>query len=199
MEKDELKNLLEQAERNISQLQLSSASEMDQIVHRRANRRRTVRFTLTVATAAVLLFSLSLWFSNTQNRKQNTQSHKQIASLKDQIQQLQTQTETTLKLVKEVLNQQRKRDRLTALDDELASINSRLLEIETKTDQTAYKLFFMAGQMYNDLNQKDSAIETYNRLINLFPDNRWTLEAQKRLAEIENQNPKQINTKGELL
>jgi tetratricopeptide (TPR) repeat protein len=199
MEKDELKNLLEQAERNISQLQLSSASEMDQIVRRRANRKRTVRCTLTVATAAVLLFSLSLWFSNTQNRKQNTQSHKQIASLEDQIQQLQTQTETTLKLVKEVLNQQRKRDHLIALDNELASINSRLLEIKTNTDQTAYKLFFMAGQMYNDFNQKDSAIETYNRLINLFPDNRWTLEAQKRLEEIEKQNPEQINTKGELL
>ena len=127
------------------------------------------------------------------------QSHKQIASLKDQIQKLQTQTETTLKLVKEVLNQQRKRDRLTALDNELASINSRLLEIETKTDQTAYKLFLMASQMYNDLNQKDSAIETYNRLIRLFHDNRWTLEAKKRLEEIKKQNPEEINTKGELL
>jgi len=199
MEKDELKNLLEQAERNISQLQLTSASEMDQIVRRRANRRRVVRSTLTFATAAVLLFSLSLWFSNKQNPKQNMQSHKQIASLKDQIQKLQTQTETTLKLVKEVLSQQRKRDRLTALDNELASINSRLLEIETKTDQTAYKLFLMASQMYNDLNQKDSAIETYNRLINLFPDNRWTLEAKKRLEEIKKQNSEEINTKGELL
>ena len=199
MEKDELKNLLEQAERNISQLQLTSASEMDQIVRRRANRRRVVRSTLTFATAAVLVFSLSLWLSNTQNHKQNMQSYKQIASLKDQIQKLQTQTETTLKLVKEVLNQQRKRDRLTALDNELASINSRLLEIETKTDQTAYKLFLMASQMYNDLNQKDSAIETYNRLINLFPDNHWTLEAKKRLEEIKKQNPEEINTKGELL
>ncbi|MFB0552446.1 MAG: tol-pal system YbgF family protein [Phycisphaerae bacterium] len=199
MEKDELKNLLEQAERNISRLQLTSASEMDQIVRHRANRRRVVRSTLTFATVAVLLFSLSLWFSNTQNRKQNTQSHKQIASLEDQIQQLQTQTETTLKLVKEVLNQQRKRDRLTALDNELASINSRLLEIEAKTDQTAYRLFLTASQMYNDLNQKDSAIETYNRLINLFPNNRWTLEATKRLEEIKKQNSEEINTKGELL
>ena len=57
-------------------------------------------------------------------------------------------------------------------------------------------MLYQADLLYKQLNLKDSAAEAYQRVIELFPDNRWAETAKQRLKEMEEQ-PKS-NTKGDL-
>jgi outer membrane protein assembly factor BamD (BamD/ComL family) len=52
--------------------------------------------------------------------------------------------------------------------------------------------------MYRELNQTDSAIENYNRVIELFPENKWAKVARQRLSEIENKKSDKTDSKGDL-
>jgi TolA-binding protein len=110
----------------------------------------------------------------------------EIASLQAQFKQLQARTDATLNLVHEVLEEERKQRRLDELEAQLASIPDPLEEMQKQADKTAFILVYQANRMHQELNQKDSAVRTYNRVIQLFPQNRWAEVARKRLSEIEN-------------
>jgi TolA-binding protein len=108
-----------------------------------------------------------------------------VASLEEQIRQLQVQTETTLKLVREVLEKDRQDRHLTALQAELASIPDPVQEIDRQVDKTAFILVYQADKLYKELNQTDSAVQAYKEVIQLFPTNQWANVARERLSQIE--------------
>jgi len=85
-----------------------------------------------------------------------------------------------------VLNKERRQSRLNELQAQLASIPDPLEEVREQVDKTAFILVYEADRLYNELNQTDSAVENYNRVIKLFPENRWAKVARQRLSEIEN-------------
>jgi hypothetical protein len=103
------------------------------------------------------------------------------------IQQLVARTEALVEFVHEVLEQERSRQRLAELEAKLASIPDPLDQIQRGVDKTAFILLYQADRMYRELNLKDSAVEAYNRVIELFPENRWAGTARQRLREIENE------------
>ncbi len=43
---------------------------------------------------------------------------------------------------------------------------------------------YQADRLYKELNLKGSAVETYNRVIDLFPENKWAEVARTRLSEM---------------
>ncbi len=150
-----------------------------------------------VATAAVLMIALGIW-SITQRIPQMTPEQKQIASLEMQVRQLQARTDAAISLIQEVLEQERRQKRLDELEAELAGIPDPLDEMQEQVDKTAFILVYQADRLYRELNQTDSAVEAYNRVIRLFPKNQWAQVARERLEEIENKKSNQTDSKGDL-
>jgi hypothetical protein len=166
-------------------------------VRGQARRRHLVKTCAPLAVAASVLIGVVLWAIFVGTPRPEPQAQR-IASLEEQVKQLQAQTETTLKLVQEVLEKDRQERRLAALETELASIPDPVREIDRQVDQTAFILVYQADKLYRELNQTESAVAAYKEVIQLFPTNRWAAVARERLSQIE-QPPlnKSQNDKGE--
>jgi len=162
-------------------------------VRHRANRRRFVNIATPIAAAAVVLVTFGLW-----SLTKITPPQQKIASLEMQIEQLQARADATYNLVQEVLQNEREQQRLYELQAQLASIPDPLEEIQKQVDTTAFNLVYQADRMYRELNLKSSAIQTYKRVIELFPKTRWAEVARERLSEIRNSKYKK-DSKGDLL
>jgi TolA-binding protein len=182
MTEDKIKNLLQQADQTAGQPAKVSVNLY--IIRRRANRRRLVSFAAPLAAAAVVLIAAGIW---TMRTAVITREQKKIASLENQVKQLQASTDAAINLIHEVLEEERKQRRLDELEVQLASIPDPLEEIQKQVDKTAFILVYQADRLYRELNQTDSAIENYIRVIELFPKNRWAKVARQRLSEIEKQ------------
>lgn len=153
-------------------------------VRRRANRRRLASLVGPVVAAAVLLFALGV-ASLKMKTPEPAPEQLKVASLEAQVRQLQKSTDAALALIHDVLEDERRQDRLEELEAELASIPDPLEEIEKQVDKTAFILVYQADRLYRELNETESAMETYNRVIKLFPKNQWAAVARQRLSEIE--------------
>jgi tetratricopeptide (TPR) repeat protein len=184
MTEDKIENLLGQADR-----QAGPPARVDvslSAVRRRAERRHLTSLAGPLAAAAVILVAAGLW--NAANKTaETTQESRKIASIESQLRQLQARTDAALDLVEEVLAEERRQRRLDELQAQLAAIADPLEEAQKHLDKTAFILVYQADRMYRELNQTDSAVEAYNRVIELFPNNRWATVARQRLSEIEKQ------------
>jgi len=183
MTEDKIRNLLQEADETAGlpdQVHVSLSA-----VRSRASRRRLVTLAAPLAAAAVILIAAGVWNAVNKTTK-TTREQEKIASLESQVQQLQARTDAALDLIHQVLEEERRQRRLDELEAQLASIRDPLEEIQKHVDKTAFILVYQADRMYRELNQTDSAVEAYNRVIQLFPKNRWAKVAWERLSEIEN-------------
>ena len=195
MTEDEIKTLLQKADETaggpaFARVNLSA-------IRRRANRRRFVNIAGPVAAAAVLVAALSIW-GLTLKTARATRERQRIASLENQVKQLQARADAAMSLIREVLEQERRQQRLDELEAQLASIPDPLEEMRKQVDKTAFMLVYQADRLYNQLNQTDSAVDNYKRVIKLFPENRWARVARQRLEEIESKKSHKTNSKGDL-
>ncbi len=182
MTEDEIKKLLQQADSKAVgtapvRVNLSA-------IRRRAGRKKIIVLAAPLASAAVLMVALSisaLMFRT----EEPTEEQRKIVMLETQIKQLQARTNAALGLIQEVLEEERRQSRLDELKAQLASIPDPLEEIQDQVDKTAFTLVYQADRLYRELNQTDSAVENYNRVIELFPENRWAKVARQRLSEIQ--------------
>ncbi len=183
MTEDEIKKLLQEADKTaggIAPFRVNLSA-----IRRRAYRKNIIIMVAPLTAAAVLMVALSilaLMFRTTEP----TQEQEKIALLETRIKQLQARTDAALSLIHEVLDEERRQSRLDELQAQLASIPDPIEEIRKQVDKTAFILVYEADRLYNELNQTDSAVENYNRVIKLFPENRWAKVARERLSEIEN-------------
>ncbi len=192
MTEDKIKNLLQRADQTAGEPVPVSAN-LAADVRRRANRRQTANLAARIAIAAIVVIALGIWSFTAKK----TRDQQKLVTLEIQIKQLQAQTDATLKFIREVLDEERKQRRLQELQAQLASIPDPLEEIQKQVDKTAFILVYQANRMYRELDQKASAIQAYNRVIELFPQSRWAEEARQRLSEIKNNQHN--NSKGDLI
>jgi hypothetical protein len=150
------------------------------------------------AAAALLILGLAIWGLSDRSPEQ-TAKQAQIAALQAQVKLLQARTDATLKLVQEVLKSEREQGRLDELEAELANIPDPREEIQKQVDKTVFTLVYHADCLYRQLNQRASAVEAYNRIIELFPKNRWAEVARQRLSQIKNEKPDKPNSEGDLI
>jgi TolA-binding protein len=145
----------------------------------------------------MVLLAFRLWGINARNTAPAPEQRQQIASLEEQVERLQAQTDATLRLIQDVLAKERQNQRLAALEAELARIPDPMVELEKQTDKTAFTLLYQADQLYRELNQTESAVEAYEQVIQLFPQNRWADVARERLAGIKKQRINKSKTEGD--
>ena len=195
MSDQRIEKLLQQADRTAGRPARVRVDIAD--IRRRANRRRLVNVAGPVATAAVLMIALGIW-SITLRTTPTTPEQDKIASLENQVKQLQARSDAAMSLIREVLEQERRQQRLDKLEAELASIPNPLEEMQKQVDKTASMLVYQADRLYRELNQTHSAVEAYSRVIRLFPENQWAQVARQRLKEIEDKRLKKSDVKGDL-
>ncbi len=197
MTEDKIKNLLQEADR-MAGLPRPVSANLSAIVRRRAHRRHLlVSLTAPLAAAAVILIAAGVWNLAIRTSEQKKDQEK-IVSLGIQLEQLQAKTDAAINLIQEVLVEEQKQHSLDELEAQLASITDPLEEIQKQVDITAFILIYQADRLYRELNRTDSAVETYNRIIELFPKNRWAQVARQRLSEIDSRKFNKIDSKGEL-
>ena len=168
-----------------------STSRIRQRIHRKWIVRSAV-----VTAAAVTTIAATLWTLCTRTERPQPQPQA-IASLEAEIKQLRAQTDSTLRLVQEVLKRDRQERHLAQLEAELATIPDPRLEIERQVDKTVFLLVYQADKLYKELNQTESAVAAYKEVIQLFPKNRWAEVARERLSQIERRQINKSDTKGE--
>jgi tetratricopeptide (TPR) repeat protein len=197
MNEDKIKNLLKNADR-MARLPAPVSQHLSAIVRRRAHRRHMlISLSAPLAAAAVILIAAGLWNYTIRNNEKNKDQEK-IVMLERRLEQLQARTNAALDLIQEVLIADQKQRSLVELEAQLASIPDPLEEIQRQVDTTASILVYQADRLYRELNRTESAIETYNRVIELFPNNRWAQKARQRLLEIESRQFNKEDSKGEL-
>jgi uncharacterized protein HemX len=195
MNQDKLSKLLQEADRTAgppAQVRVNLCE-----IRRRAGRRRFINIVGPIAVAAVLMIALGIW-SITLRTTQTTPEQERVALLETQVKQLQARTDAALNLIQQVLEDEQRRQRLDELEAQLASIPDPLEELQRQVDKTAFILVYQADRLYHELDQTDSAVENYNRVIQLFPENRWANVARQRLAEIESKKSDKTDSKGDL-
>jgi hypothetical protein len=184
MTKDIIRDLLQEADRmaNVPE----QASIDIGILRRRAQKRYLVHIIvpLTAAAAAVIL-TISVWTLLFRTTKPVGGNNK-FARLQAQVEYLQARTDATLKLVQEMLQKEQKQRELEALQAQLESISNPREEIHQQVERTALILVFQADKMYREPGQKNSAMQAYSRVIELFPQSRWAKVARQRLLDIQN-------------
>lgn len=183
MNQERIKELLRNADRAAGPPLFGSVSAAD--LRGQIRRRRIIWLGTPASAAALVLLALGIWTFRAQPTGPARPPSDRIASLEEQVRHLQTQTDAALKLVHEVLAEERQQQRLAALEAELASIPDPKEEIERQVDKTAFTLIYEADRLYRELNQTESAVEAYEQVIQLFPQNRWAHVARERLAEIK--------------
>ena len=183
MKEDKIIDVLQEAGQTAGTLAPVSANLADS-VRRRARKRHFRNIAAPVAATAMMLIALGIWQLPTEPGRK--QEQERIVALEARLQQLQARTDTTLKLIREVLENERRQHRLEELEAKLASIPDPLKEIQEQIDKTAFILCYQADRMYREFNQKDSAVKTYNRVVELFPHSGSAEVAKQRLAEIQN-------------
>ena len=108
----------------------------------------------------------------------------ELADLRADIEKLQVEIDAMVAELQEVLILQ-SRQRLIAGPDPLD-------EIQEQVEKAAFITVYQADRMYNELGLPESAIESYEQAIKLFPNTRAARTARNRLADIG-------RDKGELL
>ena len=184
MTEDRIENLLRTADQMAGPAKPVYAN-LTAAVRRRAHRRRKRNLVASVAAAATILIAVGVWSLVTRTTE-TPQDQKRLVSIETQLAQLQARTDATLKLIQEVLEKERQQRKLAELEAKLASIRDPLEEVQEQVEKTAFILVYQADRMYQDRNQKDSAVQTYNRVIELFPQTRSAQTAKQRLSEIQN-------------
>ncbi|HNY76875.1 MAG: hypothetical protein RBS72_00695 [Sedimentisphaerales bacterium] len=184
MNEEQIKSLLEDADRAAGPPQYGAVRARD--IRLRLRRRRSIAIAAPAAAAAILLCGVALWNRRPHPQEPAAEPQERIASLEEQVRQLQSQTETTMRLVQEVLAKERQERRLAALQAELASIPDPAQELQRQADRTAFVLVYQADRMIREMNQTESAVETYEQVIRLFPQSRSADVARERLAQIKN-------------
>ena len=183
MTEEKIRNLLQEVDRMAGRPDGMGVDTV--VIRRRANRRRLVQLTGPIAAAAVLLIAAGIWLPANNDSRQTDEQIK-IVELEAQVRQLKASTDAAVALIHEVLEDERRQGRIDKLETEYASIPDPIEEIEKQVDKTALILVYHADKLYRELNETDSAVETYKRVIRLFPRNQWATVARQRLSEIEN-------------
>ena len=195
MTEERIKNLLQEADGGAS-LSESDAGAITAWVYRRAGRRRLVRVAVPVAAVALVLIGIGLQQLVV---RQEAARAKQTAAIEMQVKQLTAQVDSALDLVAEVLENQRRQQRLEALEAKLAAIPDPLEEIQRQADKTAFVMVYQAEKMDKQLNLRDSAVRTYKQVIRLFPETQSAKVARERLAEMKDKNGNGTHLKGDLI
>jgi len=177
---ERLIQVLQSADRTAGQPQVPDAAILTGLVRRRYHRRRIRQTALGLCAAAMIAVAATVVITIQVQQRRIDRMQQQLADLTEK-------TDATVAFVQRILNEHEGQQRLARSNQRLAAIPDPMDEIQARVDQTAFTMLYQADLLYKQLNLKESAAEAYQRVIELFPDNRWAQTAKERLKEMEEQ------------
>ncbi|MDM8007021.1 MAG: hypothetical protein QUV05_12855, partial [Phycisphaerae bacterium] len=188
---ERLRELLREADAAFGGPRVGSA-DLSLRVRRRARRQRRRRV-FGSAAAVVLVLSLSTvaWVNRSGHPSpaprpivaDNSLKPVSVAELHMQIERLREEIRTGCQAVHEVLERQEVEQRLAALREQAEA--DPLKAVNDQLDRAALTMVYQADRMYHELNLRESAVASYQRTIELFPQTHWAQVAKDRLAELK--------------
>ena len=194
MNEDKLTNILKKSDANANQP--SSVNVDISKIRKQVHRKRIAKIAYPSTAAAIVLFAICFWSLYNIKNEPLKDPIQLTNDIEVRIKELNRSTDNLLNLMQEINEQEKEQKRLNELEAELASIPDPIKLVNEELDKTAFTLVFAADKMYKELNLTDSAVETYKRVIKLFPDNQWAQVARERLEEIQKRNDND-SSKGE--
>jgi len=191
---ERIKSLLQQADRMAGPPEPVSVG-LQSITRRHVHRRRKIVACLSIAAA--IIFIAGAWQWTVKVGRINEQ--KRVAAMETDLQLLRAQTNATLKVVNELLDRQRRQQRIAELRAKLAAIDDPLEKVNEEIETTAFIIVYYADKKWQRPSQRAAAIEDYKSVLRLFPETRSAEKAKQRLGEIENQSETHNNSKGNLI
>lgn len=201
MNEERIEKLLKEADRAAGEPNELSAGFAD-VVRYRAGRKKFVYYKLVPVAAAAMVVLVAGYISLFRLADVTvppSNGYEQIAALQEQIRVLEEKTDMMLLVAARVAEHQDSLDRLAVLEAKLASFEDPRVRIEKGVDKAAFTLLYQADRMYRELELMESAVETYNRVIKMFPENKWADVARQRLQEIDKSNTNDTILEGDVI
>ncbi|MHC5161699.1 MAG: hypothetical protein ACYSO4_01035 [Planctomycetota bacterium] len=176
MNDNKLKKLLKQADASAELTSLDAARLASTARGRLRRRKQAVRYGALAAAAmiaVVCVFSVQKY--------QSYKKGQRIVQLQQEVEELSRRTEQTLALVEKMLERQEQQD----IEYRLASYQD---PIRKQVDEAAFILVYQADRMMEKYNNKETAIDYYNQVIERFGDTPSAQTARERLSQINNQS-----------
>ena len=180
MNDEHLQQLLKRADMSVRLPEINTKI-LSVAVRHKFRRQQQIRRSAVAACAAIVL--AAAFYSG--HVYQTRQKQQQIARMQQQIERLTRQTDASLKLIDEILIQQKQKDKMTALNRRLAAYADSSGSVQTEVNEAASVLMFQADQLMKQPNRQDDAIEGYRRIIEYFPQTEAAQTARERLQQIE--------------
>lgn len=191
MSDQQLQQLLRQADEAFAGPRVGPP-ELSVKVRQLARRQRRRRL-FGSAAAAVLVLSLSTvaWVNRSGHPSpaptpilaDNSPKPLSAAELQMQVERLREEIQTGCQTVHEVLERQEVEQRLAALREQAEA--DPFKAVNDQLDRAALTMVYQADRMYHELNLRESAVASYQRTIELFPQTHWAQVAKDRLAELK--------------
>ena len=193
MEEERIRQLLQEAE-DTQGINMPAAADVVASVRRRAKFIKTRNISLRLAAAAVILIAAGVFVLQIQKDLEA----ERIASAEKQIAELSIRTAAVVNLLNEVLENERRQQEFAEAEARLAAVGDPMEDIEREVDKAAFAMVYNADIMYKQLEQTESAVQTYKQVIEYFGDNRWAEVARERLKEIEKDNVNRNGNEGDI-
>ena len=193
MDEERIRQLLQGAE-GARKVHAPDAGEVAASVRRRARYIRGRNLTLKLAAAAVILIAAGVLVVQVQKGLEA----ERIASVERQIAELSKRTDAVVNLLNEVLENERRQQEFAEAEARLIRVGDPIEDIEIEVDKAAFAMVYNADLMYRQLEQTESAVQTYKQVIKYFGDNRWAKVARERLKEIEKDNVNGNGNEGDI-
>jgi hypothetical protein len=180
MDENTLKKLLKQADSSAELVPLDTGHLASAVRGRLRRRKQAFRYGMAATAAMIAVVCV---FS--QRQYQSYKKEQQIVRLEQEVQELTVRTEATLALVQEMLARQEQQDKILKLNRQLARYEN---SIQAEVDEAAFVLVYQADRMAEKYNNKETAIDYYNQVIEHFADTPSAETAKERLSQIKNKN-----------
>jgi len=196
MTKDKMQNLLQNADRMAGPPGTVSVG-LAGITRQHAHHRHRRKIVASLSVAAVIMLSVGIWQWTAGVGRINEQ--KRIAKMQADMQFLRAQADVTLKVVNELLERQRRQQRIAELRAKLAAIDDPLEKMNEEIETTAFTIVYFADKKLQRPGQKAAAIEDYKTVLRLYPQTRSAEKAKQRLAQLQDNSTIPKTLKGEML
>jgi len=191
-----IRNLLQQADRITGPPPMNPLGLADRVRQLRVHRRR-MHVAAGGAVAALIAVSVGTALLTTRLSDRplpidhppavanvdapKLDAQQNLDRLQAQIDQLRAEADSAMALVREVSALLERQHQL----NELSASSDPREEIRWQMNQAALTTVYQADRMYRDLGLRESAVESYQQVISLFPDTPAAKIARQKLSEIE--------------
>ncbi len=184
MTEDRIEQLVTAADRAAPQPSLQAgriaAAARKQAMARAIRRRYAIR-------AAAVITILGACVGGLLCRDGEPDKSDQVAQLEQEVRLLQERTDAAIGLIHEVLEKERARERVTALERELVEEMDVMDKIDQQIDRTAHVFLYQGERLAREFGDIEGAVAAYKRVILLRPGSEAAMTAKQRIGELRNE------------